>query len=252
MEYSIRELAGLAGISSRTLRYYDEINLLKPSRVNENGVRFYSKKEVDLLQQILFYREQDLGLNVIRKMIHQPDFDVKEALEEHLSALLEKKKRILALIRTVELTLADMKGEYDMSDEMKFEAFKKHVVEEHEKTYGKEAREKYGEEQVDEAQKKVLNMTEQDYERFQNLEQEILRQLEEAVENGEQPESEVGKRIVTLHKEWLGFTWKEYTAQAHKGVAQIYLADERFLNYYNRNVNGCAEFLVAAVQFWAK
>lgn len=55
MEYSIRELADLAGISTRTLRYYDEINLVKPNRVNENGVRFYGKKELDLLQQILFY-----------------------------------------------------------------------------------------------------------------------------------------------------------------------------------------------------
>ena len=52
MEYSIRELADLAGISTRTLRYYDEIDLLKPCKVNENGMRFYGKQEVDLLQQI--------------------------------------------------------------------------------------------------------------------------------------------------------------------------------------------------------
>lgn len=68
MEYSIRELADLAGISTRTLRYYDEINLVKPNRVNENGVRFYGKKELDLLQQILFYREQDLSLDIIRQI----------------------------------------------------------------------------------------------------------------------------------------------------------------------------------------
>lgn len=68
MEYSIRELADLAGISTRTLRYNDEINLVKPNRVNENGVRFYGKKELDLLQQILFYREQDLSLDIIRQI----------------------------------------------------------------------------------------------------------------------------------------------------------------------------------------
>lgn len=252
MEYNIRELADLAGISTRTLRYYDEINLLKPSRINTNGVRFYGKKELDLLQQILFYREQDLGLDTIRQIIHQSDFDVEKALEEHLSVLLEKKQRILALIRTVELTLSDLKGEYQMSDQMKFEAFKKSVVEEHEKKYGKEAREKYGDIQVNESQKKILNMSEGDYERFQNLEKEVLRQLEEAVQNKENPESEIGQRIAMLHKEWLGFTWKEYTAQAHKGLAQMYLADKRFLDYYNRNVDGCGEFLVAAVEKWAK
>lgn len=87
---------------------------------------------------------------------------------------------------------------------------------------------------------------------FKNLEKEVLRQLEEAVKEGAKPDSETGKRIVMLHKEWLGFTWKEYTAQAHNGLVQMYLADDRFLQYYNRNVNGCAEFLVAAVQCWAK
>lgn len=105
MEYSIRELADLAGISTRTLRYYDEIDLLKPCKVNENGMRFYGKQEVDLLQQIMFYREHDVKLDVIQQIIHQPDFDVEEALKEHLSVLLKKKERILALIRTVELTL---------------------------------------------------------------------------------------------------------------------------------------------------
>ena len=107
MEYSIRELADLAGISTRTLRYYDEIDLLKPCKVNENGMRFYGKQEVDLLQQIMFYREHDVKLDVIQQIIHQPDFDVEEALKEHLSVLLKKKERILALIRTVELTLDD-------------------------------------------------------------------------------------------------------------------------------------------------
>lgn len=141
MEYSIRELADLAGISTRTLRYYDEIDLLKPCKVNENGMRFYGKQEVDLLQQIMFYREHDVKLDVIQQIIHQPDFDVEEALKEHLSVLLKKKERILALIRTVELTLDDWKGAYHMSDQMKFEAFKESLVEKHEQKYGKEARE---------------------------------------------------------------------------------------------------------------
>ena len=109
-----------------------------------------------MLQQILFYREQDLSLDIIRQIIHQSNFDVEKTLEEHLSVLLEKKQRILALIRTVELTLSDLKGEYQMSDQMKFEAFKKNIITEQEKTYGKEAREKYGNIQVEESHQKIL------------------------------------------------------------------------------------------------
>lgn len=251
MEYTIRQLAELTGISTRTLRYYDEISLLPPSRVNDSGYRYYGEKEINLLQQILFYRERDLSLEVIGKVIHQPDFDVEKALEEHLEVLSRQQERILSLIQTVKLTLADLKGEYKMDDKMKFEAFKKNAVEENEKTYGKEARGKYGDEAVDESNRKLLGMTEADYERFKDLEQEVLCQLEGAVENGISPESETGQRIVLLHKNWLSFTWKQYSAQAHKGLAEMYLADERFQAYYDRNVAGCAKFLVEAVRYWA-
>ena len=87
---------------------------------------------------------------------------------------------------------------------------------------------------------------------FKILKRKYFASQKKAVKEGAKPDSETGKRIVMLHKEWLGFTWKEYTAQAHNGLVQMYLADDRFLQYYNRNVNGCAEFLVAAVQCWAK
>lgn len=252
MEYSIRELADLAGISTRTLRYYDEIGLLKPCKVKENGMRFYGQQEVTLLQQIMFYKEQDIKLEVINQIIHQPDFDVEKALKEHLSVLLKKKERILALIKTVELTLEGQKGAYHMSDKMKFEAFKENLIEKNEKTYGNEAREKYGDESVDASNKRIMNMTEQDYECFKSLETEILHQLETAVKEGKAPDSPACEKIMLLHKQWLSFTWKEYSANAHNGLAQMYLADERFLQYYNRNVDGCAEFLAAAIKCWAK
>lgn len=218
MEYSIRQLADLTGVSTRTLRYYDERGLLKPSRVNEQGCRYYEQEQVDLLQQILFYRERNLGLDVIKEIISNPQFDAAQALEEHLIALMEQEKHISTLIQTVKNTIADMKGERSMSDKEKFEGFKRELIEEKERLYGKEAREKYG---------------------------------EEAVRNKELPESETGHRIVLLHKDWLGYTWKEYSAQAHKGLASMYIADERFLAYYDKNIKGCGEFLVKAVDYWA-
>lgn len=251
MEYSIRQLADLTGVSTRTLRYYDERGLLKPSRVNEQGCRYYEQEQVDLLQQILFYRERNLGLDVIKEIISNPQFDAAQALEEHLIALIEQEKHISALIQTVKNTIADMKGERSMSDKEKFEGFKRELIEKKEKLYGKEAREKYGEEAVDEANQKIMGLSEADYERFKNLEKEVCRQLEEAVRNKELPESETGHRIVLLHKDWLGYTWKEYSAQAHKGLASMYIEDERFLAYYDKNLKGCGEFLVKAVNYWA-
>lgn len=246
--YSIGELADLAGVSARTLRYYDQEGLLKPSFVNEAGYRFYGEKEVNLLQQILFYRERGLELNRIRQIIYEKDFNIMSALEEHLQELEERKAHTEALISMVRRSIMSMKGECRMSDQEKFEAFKQNVVKEHEERYGKEARDKYGNQEVDAAQKKLLNMSEEDWERFRNLGKEIRTRLNEAVSAGMGPDSEEAERIVMLHKEWLGMTWKKYTEEAHRAMGNLYISDERFKLYYDRDMPGCAEFLEQAIR----
>lgn len=252
MEYRINELSRLAGVSSRTLRYYDSIGLLKPSRVNDAGYRFYSEHEVALLQQILFYRERKLSLDVISRAINQPDFDLQTALEGHLETLKEEQEHISRLIETVQLTLADLKGEYRMADKEKFAAFKKKLIDDNEQKYGKEAREKYGDKAVDDSNRKMLGLSEEEYSRFEQLGEEILTTLEKCVENSADPHGEDGKQMAQLHKEWLMYTWKEYSPQAHVGLAQMYVYDERFTAFYDRKIKGCAEFLNEAIGFWAE
>lgn len=252
MRYSIREVSELAGVSARTLRYYDEIGLLKPLEISETGYRYYGERELTLLQQILFYRERGLELKQIQKIIYQSDFDVMRALQEHLLDLEAKKKHMESLIFTVEQTIRSMKGECEMSDKEKFQAFKERIVRENEEKHGAEIREKYGDDEMDSANRKMLNMTEEEFERFQNLGKEINAQLEEAVRTGEKPESEKGKRIVLLHKEWLGKTWKQYTKDAHIAIGNMYISDERFKLYYDKEVAGCATFLEKAIRYWVE
>ena len=139
-----------------------------------------------------------------------------------------------------------------MSDSEKFEAFKQRVVRENEEKYGAEGRACYGDEQMDAANAKVLGMTQADYERFEDLKDEVQQALEAAVRAGEDPTGPAGERITRLHKTWLGGTWKEYTADAHKALAEGYVTDKRFTAYYDRNVPGCARFLCDAVRHWAK
>lgn len=252
MEYGINQLAKLSGVSARTLRYYDEIALLKPSRVSEAGYRFYGPDEIDLLQQILFYRERGLPLEKIRSILFDEDFDRLEAMKEHLRELKKQQEKISGLIKTVNATIASMKGEIFMSDKEKFEVFKQEMLKGYENQYGKEAREKYGDEEVNASVNRILSMSAEDYQRFQELEKEVLKSLKAAVAAGENPESETGRKIAVLHKEWLGYSWKEYTEQAHKGVVSTYLEDERFRKYYDREQEGCAKFLLDAVNFWSE
>ena len=218
MEYSIRELAELSGVSSRTLRYYDSIGLLTPARVNDAGYRFYGEKEMLLLQQIFFYRERGFSLEEIQQILYQKDFDLEKALQEHLRELEKRQNEIADMIKNIKYTIASMKGEWEMSEKERFEGFKQRIVEDNESIYGKEVREKYGDEEMDEANRKMLQMTEEDYERFENLKGEVEKALQEAVLEGEEPKGEAGRRIVLLHKEWLSMTWKQYTENAHRGV----------------------------------
>ena len=252
MEYNISQLSKLSGVSARTLRYYDEINLLHPSRTNEAGYRFYGDKEVNLLQQILFYRERGLSLEKIRFILYDENFDMLKALNEHLTELENRRERLSKLIDTVKDTIASVKGEFIMRDSEKFEAFKKDIVDQYEKLYGEEAREKYGDSEVDMAVNKVLSLSKEDYEKFQTLGKKVMEALKAAVISKASPESATGRSVASLHKEWLGYSWKDYTEQKHKGVVSLYVQDERFKKYYDREQNGCADFLLAAVDFWAE
>lgn len=251
MKYSIRELSELAGVSARTLRYYDQIGLLKPLYTNEAGYRYYGEKEVALLQQILFYRARGFELRRIQQIVYHNDFDIMQALEEHLLELEEHRAHTEALIDTVKQTILAMKGEIVMSDKERFSAFKERVVKENEDKYGTEIREKYGSEQIDASNKRLLNMSEKDWEQFKSLENEIYESLKAGVLSGIKPDSDEAGRIAALHKEWLCMTWKHYSADSHKGIAAMYIADERFKQYYDKEVSGCAQLLEQAVGFWA-
>ncbi|MFJ7736708.1 MerR family transcriptional regulator [Lysinibacillus sp. NPDC097287] len=252
MEFSIQELANMSGVSTRTLRYYDEIGLLKPARTNEAGYRFYTQDEVDMLQQILFYRALDIKLSMIQEIIQAPDFQQKEALESHRVALLQRKQQLDKLLQTVEQTIQSLEEEAPMTNEAKFEGFKEKLIEDNEKQYGDEIRAKYGNETVDTSNAKLRNMTEEQYEAMQQLEQQLFARLKEAIEIGD-ASSDIAMEVAELHKRWLCFNWSKYSKEAHAGLAQMYIADERFTAYYDERVApGATQFLHEAILVYTR
>ncbi|MEW9052577.1 MAG: MerR family transcriptional regulator [Neobacillus sp.] len=246
MEYTIQKLAQLAGVSTRTLRYYDEIGILKPARINSSGYRIYGQREVDRLQQILFYRELDVGLDSIKDIVTAPSFDGAKALRAHLEKLLEKREQLDALIANVNKTIAVTEGRMEMSNKEKFEGFKKKMVEDNEKKYGKEIRDKYGKETVEKSNAKMMNMSQQQYEEVTALEKQVQLTIKEAFKTGD-PSSDLAQKAADLHKQWLTYYWAEYNKEAHAGLAQMYVDDERFTAYYDKEQPGTAEFLRDAI-----
>jgi len=251
MEYTVKQLAELSGVSVRTLHHYHQIGLLVPSRFSSAGYRLYGTAEVDRLQQILFYRELGFALSDISALLDDPNFDRNAALQSHLSALKAQQTRLNALILTVEKTIQQETGGIQMTDPEKFEGFKTALIEENEARYGDEIRSRYGDETVNQSNAKIGSMTPAQYEAWKQLEQEIHTGLEQAVLNHDTPDGETGKQLTALHRRWLSFTWSSYSPAAHKGLAQMYVCDARFTACYDRKVPGCAAFLRDAIVFHA-
>ena len=246
--YTVHELAALSGCTVRTLHHYDELGLVRAGRA-ANGYRRYGPAEVDRLQQVLLYREAEMPLADIKRLLDDPAFDAREALAGHLRELHARKERLDGLIASVEKTLASMEGSGEMDDEEKFEAFKRGLVDENERHYGEEARGRWGDDAVDASNAKLMGMTEEQYRGTQELERGIKDALVAAMAAGD-PAGEDALRAADLHRQWLCAFWKDgtYSKAAHQGLAEMYAADERFKAYYEAWAPGAAEFLRDAIK----
>jgi DNA-binding transcriptional MerR regulator len=250
LEYTIQKLGQMAGVSTRTLRYYDEIDLLKPIRISTSGYRIYGSKEVDRLQQILFYRALGVKLDEIKEIINSPGFNTLEALHAHYRRLLERRAEIDELLKNVEKTIAAQEGGSIMTDQEKFAGFKKDMIEKNERKYGQEVREKYGDERVDQSNAKLAAMSQADYDQLTNLSNEVIDTLKAAFATGD-PAGELGQKAARLHRQWLSFYWPQYTKEAHVNLVNMYLADQRFSDYYDQHQPGLTKFLQEAVLIYA-
>ncbi len=246
MEYTVLKLAMLSGVSSRTLRYYDEIGLLSPARINTAGYRIYGQKEVDKLQQILFYKELGMALESIKGILNRPDFNMLDSLIEHKEDLILKRRQLDVLISNVEKTIANYEGRIKITDMEKFEGFKKRMIDENEKKYGGEVREKYGDKAVNISNKKFMDMSKKDYEKTKILENDLYETLKSAMDTND-PTGKIAQRAADLHRQWLMIYWDVYNKESHSMLAQMYVEDERFKKFYDDIRPGMAEFLKEAI-----
>jgi erythromycin esterase-like protein len=125
------------------------------------------------------------------------------------------------------------------------------MIDDNEKQYGKEIREKFGDDVIDASNAKLMGLTADQYERVQELSRQINESLKTAFEQGD-PAGELAQKACELHKKWLMYTWDSYSKEAHKGLAQMYVCDERFTAYYDKIAPGCAAFLRDAIMIYCK
>ena len=251
MEYTMNKLTKMSGISTRTLRYYDEIGLLKPTRVASSGYRIYGQEEVDTLQQILFYKELGFSLDDVKKLLYAPDFDRGQAFAEHLSALQKKRERLDTLIINITKSISALKGDIVMTDQEKFEGFKAKLIEDNETQYGAEIRKKYGDTVVDESLTHIKGLTKEQYDLGERLRLRFEDTLMSAFSTGD-PAGELAQNACDLHKQWLCIYNPKYSKDYHMGLGEMYVADERFRKNYDKLAPGCTEFLRDAINIYCK
>ena len=248
MSYKTSELAKLSGVSSRTLRYYDEIDLLKPNKISNNGYRTYTNHELDKLQLILFYRELGMPLEEIRTLISSSDFDKTSVLETHLIALKQKKCEIEKIIQNLTQTIKSQKEGIKMSDNEKFIGLE--TIAENESKYGEYLRKKYGEELVNKSFKKVRNGSYEDLQRVTDL---VNKSLITAFKTND-PTSKEAFTACENHKNLLLMTWADetYTTERHLALVQSFTEDKRFAAYYENLEKGLVDFFYKAIKAYCK
>jgi DNA-binding transcriptional MerR regulator len=241
--FTVKQLSLMAGVTPRTLHHYDDIGLLKPTRVGDNGYRYYGEESLLRLQQILFYRELDMPLEEIRKIMGRRDFDVLEALESHKEALKRQSARIERLLHTVDNTITHLKGKTKMDNKGLFEGFS----EEQQEKYALEAEKMYDPETVRESNRKWKAYSKAKKDAILAEGKAVYVDMIAAMPKGaKSPEVQA---IVERWRKHMDYFWTPNLEQL-QALAEGYSSDPRFKENFDKMQSGLAEFMLEAVRVY--
>ncbi|NTU88498.1 MAG: MerR family transcriptional regulator [Actinobacteria bacterium] len=245
--YGIGELARIAHVSERTLRYYDQIGLLTCARTT-GGYRTYSAAEVDRLQQILLFRELEVPVAQIADLLDDTEEGRKTILREQRRRLCRRGMQIQTLVGMIDRTLASLEGEDTMSDADKFDGFAQAKIEENEAKYGAEIRENYGDERVDASNAKLRALSKEEFEDLQTQGDALYRGLADCFTSGELPNSAAAQELVAKHHTYLGNFGDFYTKEVYLSLGEGYASDSRFVEFYDAYAPGLASWFRDAIE----
>ena len=234
----IKEFAEQIGVSVRTLHYYDEIGLLKPSEVDaQNGYRFYDERALERMQERLFYRELDFYLKTIAQILSSPDYDKQQALTWQRKLLLAKKERLERLIDALDSL---EKGEVFMKPNNEYEDLKN--------KYAEEVRQRWG--STDAYKESQQRNT--DFSQAASLLDAVFEEFAELDRSGISPDDEAAKIQVEKLQRCITDNFYTCTNEILAGLGQMYAADVRFKNNIDKHGEGTAEFVSQCIKSYCK
>ena len=250
MLYQVKEVAHLAGISVRTLHHYDQIGLLKPEAVSPAGYRRYSDRDLERLQQIMFFKELDFSLDEIRNILGQPGFDRLEALQAHRKLLTAKKERLEAIIASIAKTIQSLEGECSMEKQEMFAAFDMAGIEKHKEQYAAEVREKYDPKAVAECEAKTAKYAPKDWSAIMGDAGRIYQEI--AVLMDRNPADPEVQRLVGEWRQHITNNFYDCTLEIFRGLGDLYVDDPRFTANIDKFKSGLAKFLRDAIMAYCE
>lgn len=240
----IQEVSKMTGVSVRTLRYYDEIGLLRPDEVTAGGYRVYREPALRRLQQILFYRELEVRLEDISRLLDHPNLSEQDILSNQLQLMKLKQARLEGIIRLLEQRV---KGEPIMS----FQEFSLDDIKAYEEQYREEVEEKYGESDAyKESQKRTGRYTKDDWSNIQTESGAIYEALA-AKRQGDPGDDDVQ----ALVGDWQALISRYFypcSDEMLAGLGEMYQADERFRANIDQYGEGLTDFLSEAIRIFTK
>ena len=248
MDWSIQDIARIVGTTSRTLRHYDAIGLLKPSRVGGNGYRYYDRDSLVRLQRILLLRELGLGLDAVGRVLDDRT-DAVPALRDHLAWLQAERERLARQIASVESTIHAVEEGEEIVAEQMFDGFD-HTQ------YKDEVEQRWGKDAYAASDRWWRSKTAEERADWQARQERLAGDWKSAAAAGVAPESDEAQALAKRHAEWLagipgtpGYGTGAPTAAYLTGLGEMYVADERFAANYGGAEN--AAFVRDALRVYA-
>ncbi len=243
--YKVKDIADIVGTSVRTLHHYDYIGLLTPDSVTEKGYRLYSLENLERLQQILFFKELDFNLNEIKEILDNPNFDKKEALNNHKKLLEEKVRRLKRIINTVDNTINNMEEGIAMNEKIMFDGFNSDEI----NKYKEEVKDKYGKtDAYREYKNKTFNYKKGDWNNLNKEMLDIFKRISDKMDLD--PGSNEVQELVEEWRNYISKNLYNCSKQIFKSLGEMYVCDERFKNNIDKIKYGLAQFLSDAIKIY--
>lgn len=240
--WPISDVARMAGVSSRTLRHYEERGLIAPAFTGTNGYRFYGMDELLRLQRILLLRRLGLGLEAIAGIL-EGQTDEVEALAVHQRWLQQESLRLTQMAGAVQATLESLTEGGTMDAQELFRGFS-------ENPYEEEARQRWGDAPVDASQARLTSLGMDQQRELMQEARAINTELAACLRTHLAPSDPRVSAAVARHYRWVCAGWTP-DRDAYKALGSMYVQDRRFTAFYDREAPGLAVYLSAAIDAWA-